>query len=688
MQMPDPIGAAPLKPTRSRFAPHRIFGWPVAILLALAYWGMATTAVDGKSNVFDEPLHQTGGFSYWTLRDYRIQPENGNIPQRIFGLPLALASEQYRFPPTDSAMWHRSEQWKLARRFYFDEGNGFESMLSQGRALAAVIGAGIVLLVYGLSRSLYGQAAGALSALLAAFSPNLLAHGALMTSDAALALMFPAALFCLWRSLHRLTLWTLLASGATLGVLLLTKFSALLIVPMSALLLALRFAVGRGLDVRFSGAQRRIHSRSRILLVLSGALCVQALLAFVLIWASYGFRYSAFAESEPGRDQLMESWETLSATPGPLTPIISFARERHLLPEAYLYGIAFVDRHSRARFAFLNGEYSVTGWAHFFPFAMATKTPLALFALLGLSAATFRRTSRATPDAARAGPPNATCYDAAPLWVMISVIGAASIASAINLGLRHVLPLYPALFVFAGGATQWIAWRRRVASVLVGLCACGFVLASVCIRPDYLAYFNPLVGPQHGYRHLVDSSLDWGQDLPGLAAWLREDPEVSRGAPSYLAYFGSASPRHYGVEARKLHSYHDWTETVPPRAYRLGAGVYCISATMLQTVYTNPPGPWTPLHEQRYQRARGIIEPLLVAGDPQDFVTLRGTEQRIAYRTFDELRFGRLAAHLRRREPDAQIGFSILIYRLSEDEIRSALDGPPAYADTASTRDR
>jgi hypothetical protein len=382
----------------------------------------------------------------------------------------------------------------------------------------------------------------------------------------------------------------------------------------------------------------------------------------------------------------MESWETLSKTPGPLAPIISFARARQLLPEAYLYGVTFVDRHSRARFAFLNGAYSVTGWPHFFPFAMATKTPLTLFFLLALSVATFRRRPRATANATRPESPSVTCYDAAPLWVMIAVIGAASIASGINLGLRHVLPLYPALFVFAGGAAQWIAWRRRVASVLVGLSACGFVLASLWIRPDYLAYFNPLIGPAHGYRHLVDSSLDWGQDLPGLAAWLHEDPEVSRGTPSYLAYFGSASPRHYGVEARKLPSYHDWIQTEPPRAYRLGAGVYCISATMLQTVYTNPPGPWTPLHEQQYQRARRIIEPLWDTSGSQDFVTLHSAEQRIAYRTFDGLRFGRLAAHLRRREPDTQIGFSILIYRLSEDEIRRALEGPPAYNDTAWAR--
>ena len=102
-------------------------------------------------------------------------------------------------------------------------------------------------------------------------------------------------------------------------------------------------------------------------------MCVQALFAFTLIWASYGFRYSAFAEDQPGVDRLMETWEMVSSTPGPMASVISFARERHLLPEPYLYGIAFVDRHSRERLAFLNGEYSESGWWHFFPSAVAVK---------------------------------------------------------------------------------------------------------------------------------------------------------------------------------------------------------------------------------------------------------------------------------------------------------------------------
>jgi 4-amino-4-deoxy-L-arabinose transferase-like glycosyltransferase len=657
-------------------AGRQLLGWPAAVALILAYWAMAITGVSGKSNVFDEPLHQTGGYSYWIYGDYRIHPENGNLPQRIFALPLLWQPDHYRFPSTDSDLWRNSAQWTLARRFFFEEGNDFESMLLRGRAAAAAIGAAIAALVYCWSRRLFGPEGGALSLILAVFSPNLLAHGPLMTSDAALALLLPATLACLWTALHRATPWTVLGCGAVSGLLFVSKFSALIVAPMGLLLVALRLAAGRVLLVRWAGGWHRIETRGRQCAVIAALLVVQIALIWLVIWASYGFRYSALAASEPGRDRLMESWQSLLETPGPVAPLVATARDHRLLPEAYLYGLAFVDRHSRARFAFLNGEFGVTGWWYFFPYAFAVKTPLGLFALLVLAAAALR--SGRSPGAPRAAAARASPYDAIPLFVLLAVFWTASMTAQVNVGLRHLLPVYPALFILSGAAARWLTQRRPIPSLMVIACVLWFAAASLSIRPHYLAYFNPLVGPEHGYRHLVDSSLDWGQDLPGLAAWLDADPAVRDGAPTYLAYFGSASPTHYGVEARKLPSYHDWRETADPRVHALAGGVYCVSATLLQSVYTDPPGPWTAGDEDRYWRVREKVVPLLAARATADDLVAADPELGRAYRTYDRLRFGRLRAWLRQREPDDRVGYSILIYRLSDADIRSALQGPPA----------
>jgi hypothetical protein len=637
---------------------------------------MAVTAVGGKSNVFDEALHQTGGYAHWVLADYRIQPENGNLPQRIFGLPLALNAEHYRFPSTDSELWRDSAQWTLARLFFFGEDNDFTSMLRRGRALAALLGAGIALLVYAWSRHLFGREGAALSLLLAAFSPNLLAHGPLMTSDATLTLALGAALACFWTALHRTSPWSVVASGLACGLLFVSKFSAVLFAPMALVLTALRIADGRALRVRCWRGWRRIESRGRQLAALCAVLGIHAVLVWGVIWASYGFRYEAFGPVGPPDSKLMESWESLLEAPGPVTPLLRVARDRRLLPEAYVYGAAFAHKHAGARYAFLNGEFGVTGWWYFFPYAFAVKTPLALFALLALAAgAAFAQRRLGKGDGPRAGRASGF-YAAAPLWVLIAVYGLFSLTANVNVGLRHLLPIYPALFVLAGAAARWIVWRRRLPAALTVAAALAFVAASLAIRPHYLAFFNALVGPERGYRHLVDSSLDWGQDLPGLAVWLEADPGARGGDPVYLAYFGSSSPASYGVRARALPSYHAWSGAVAAPSLELEAGVYCISATQLQSVYTDHPGPWTAARETLYQRARDAFEARLAAGGGAP--DWRDPSLRGAYRVYDQLRFGRLAAYLRRREPDAHVGYSILVYRLSEQQLHAALREPPA----------
>jgi hypothetical protein len=117
-----------------------------------------------------------------------------------------------------------------------------------------------------------------------------------------------------------------------------------------------------------------------------------------------------------------------------------------------------------------------------------------------------------------------------------------------------------------------------------------FVADSTARFPHYLAYFNQLVGPERAYRHMVDSGLDWGQDLPALARYLDAHPAET----AYLGYFGTADPSAYGVRATPLPA---------SRPGRLLPGTYCVSATYLQAVYDyeTPAGPWTREREAAYR---------------------------------------------------------------------------------------
>jgi hypothetical protein len=644
---------------------------PVIILLLL-HWGIAVSSVRDKSTTFDEISHLTAGYSYWLTGDFRLHPENGMFPQRWGALPLLLGS--YQFPSLDQLAWWESDEYAVGYHFFYDEGNDLDAMLLSGRAMMALLSVALGSLVYGWSRQLFGPAGGISSLALYAFSPTMLAHGPLITSDLAAALFFTASVGALWMTLHRVSPATMLCGTLAMAGLFLSKMSAVLIVPMGLLLLAIRLVSRAPLTVVLRHS-REIRSRRRQLVVFAVTGLIQVVTVVTLLWASCSFRYSAFREAEPDRDRL--GWEDVT----PIPSAVDFARDHHVLPEPYLYGFADVLHQAKTRRAFLNGQHSWRGWRSFFPYCLAVKTPLALFAILlaaaGGAVARWRAARSGPHDSPRAAVGKGL-YDTAPLWVLLAVYWAFAINSHLNIGHRHLLPTYPALFILAGGAAYWLTTRHRVVSVLVLGAAAAFVAESVIRWPHYLAYFNQLVGgPRHGYRHLVDSSLDWGQDLPGLKRWLdRHGLNGPDSTPVYLSYFGTGKPADYDIEATRLPGHFDhWRRR---ESYELTGGVYCISATMLQSVYSLVPGPWAVPYERAYQNALSNLRTIAQTTDPVAQKRLSNDFVRHKLALFEQLRFARLCAFLRHREPDDHVGYSILIYRLTDQDVFQALHGRPA----------
>jgi len=654
----------------------------MAVALAVWYWGMAVSGQFEKSTTFDEIAHLTAGYSYWLTGDYRLNPENGVLPQRWAALPLLLGD--YRFPSLDQPAWRKANVWELGDQFFHRLGNPLDSMLLCGRAMIALAGSALGLVIYAWSRSLFGASGGMLSLVLYVLSPGMLAHGSLITSDLMLTLTLTASMWCCWLMLHRTTVLTVLRSAAMMALLFVSKMSAVLVVPMSLALLGLRLAAQRR-ETRMGGPAPGTLAPLTPAAV-AGVVAVHVALIGLVIWAFFGFRYSIFGPQRHPDDRTVYAWQVLLAEAGPVGPVIELARTHRLLPEAYLYGFASTLYGSRQRLTFLNGEHGLTGWWYFFPYVVLVKTPLPVFLVLGFAAWGAVRLARS--GSRTEGPSTGHSlarglYATAPLWVLLVVYWAVALGSNLNIGHRHILPTYPALFVLAGSAARWFTrLRHKAASVALALCLLWMAIESLSIRPHYLAYFNQLVGgPSHAYRHLVDSSLDWGQDLPGLKRWLdRQGLGEHSATPVYLSYFGTGDPAYYGIAARPLPSYVPrGVRAIPP----LTGGVYCISATMLQAVYVEFGGRWTYDYERlyrtvtadvaRYHRTKGdqAARRRLEQEKGADFWAVR-------FRQYEQLRFARLASYLRQREPDDHVGYSILIYRLSNEQVQDALAGPLA----------
>lgn len=610
---------------------------------------LSLSASLSRGPAFDEPAHITAGSSYLAHGDYRFHPENGLLPQALVGLPLALNST-IEPPPATGEAWRTSNVWTAGRSYLFDQSMSWSRMMLRARSMILLLTLALAMAVWRVARSVWGPHGGLVSLALCALSPELLAHGTLATSDVAAALFFFLATVALWKLLGEARWPWVLASAGALAALALSKASAVLMGPVGVALLLGRIRTGS------VARPRRVTLALMLVLALSVA----------CIWGAYGARFDAFDPSDPAvaSAEFNKPLEPMLARAGALEPVLRMAIENKILPEAWLYGFTFVLAHSRARLAFLRGDLRSDGWWWFFPYVFLIKTPLPMLALLVLGLVT----------GLKHGEPRHLF----PCIALFSVYWAFSLTSSLNIGARHLLPTLPPLFVLAGAAGRWLkeAGPRRWA--LLALLA-GLLIDVGAAHPRYLAYFNPLVGgPSNAWRHVVDSSLDWGQDAPALAEELRRIQKPDELV--WLAWFGSVDPRRFGVKAQQLPSFSRWAPRGDPQPLR--PGLYAISATQLQGVYLPEPGPWGPTKEQDYQNAHAQwVRWLLSNGEPVMRADLLAEQDEAEWRRelerYDRLRFQKLCGWLRAEgEPVGRAGYSVLIYRLSDQDLRSALAFP------------
>ncbi len=622
--------------------------WRVLTVLAailITHAGLAIWAASGKSVTADEILHVTQGFFANRHGDYRVQPENGILPQRVHGLAGLITSAPT--PNLDkNDRWRTSSGSMIGYEFFYETGHDHFPMLMLARSLNVLFSLGTALLVFWWARRLAGAFAGLVATVLYALDPNLLAHAALATSDAAATLLLLTSVSLFWLQLEKPGPTMVLASSLVFGLACVAKFSAVLLLPMMVILIGVRIAGDR-------------HRRWCKFIPLS--LTTHALLGIVVIWMFYGFRFSGFSEDLPPADHYAAKWEDSLPYIGIQGQVVDICRKAQALPEAFVYGYAWIIQSSKARSAFLAGEYSIFGWPSFFPLAFLWKTTLAV--LLGLVPAVISLTLRwrKTPALIRND-----LWRTAPLLVFFGLFWTICLTSKLNIGHRHILPTYPILYVLLGAWVASLGGRRLWRVIVTGLLIGGHALACLQSAPHFLAHFNQAAGGSaNGYRLLVDSSLDWGQDLPALKDWLDENNRGPAAQDVFLSYFGSGEPNYYGIRSTRL-PFINGFKFIHPR-YEPAAGLYCISATMLQHVYSSHRGPWTTAQEHEYQLLRRLDRQSAAA-------TGRSLTQEL-WRKYDELRFARLCHYLRARPADAMAGYSILIFRVSEEELSAALDG-------------
>lgn len=659
----------------------------------LTYWIMAVSVSKRMGVTADEVVHLTGGYTYWTLNDYRLHPENGNLAQRIAALPL-LAMD-LTFPSLDEPSWVAAKVNVIGEKFFFEQDNNVELMLLFSRMMIALSGVFVVWLTWRWARSLFGVKAGWLALVLATFCPALLAHGGLATSDMVMTACVLGSLSLTWRLLHRATWLRLGLTSLACGLAFLSKMSGVIIVPIIVVLVLAR-SFHPAPVVLALGRVRWLRTPVSKLVATITLMSVVAVGSLIVLWASFGFRYSGFNPTRTPATGYYFSWDVvLSKEPVPQPPrssldslpperpapkqtkldrLLEWTRNHRLLPEAYVWGFAQTSQFSRYRPAYLMGELRTQGWIKFFPLAFLLKTPPASLILgaTGVAALLWSRRRRGSPQ--RPVRSRTWAYRATPLIVFFIIYWCMALTMNLNIGHRHILPTYPVFYILASASVLWLT-MSRLRIILLGLIAAGALHAgeSLLARPFYLSYFQSLAGgADRGYRYLVDSSFDWGQGLPDLEKWLAD--QKTRGAHQivHLSYFGADSPR-----ARKLDvvRFGDEINDSGRRIFPadLKKGWYVISATNFVQAYSMTRGPWTRRKEDIYKEIRDRLS-LPGARNPRT----EAERKQVLNDCMDLelLQAARIFTYLQNQTPVEIIGGSLLVFHLTEEDLAAALYAP------------
>jgi hypothetical protein len=496
-------------------------------LLILIFVLQCAWFIHTQSFTNDEPEHIIAGFEAWHFGEFKHWHDQPPLGRLLFTLPLLNSNLSYQFigeqvHPVAPA----PEVW-----------------LYRARPVNVLLGVALLLLLWGTARRLFSEPTANFVLALAVLSPELIAHFSVATIDGVGCLFVFASVVQLmryWRNPSRAQTAIL---GAVLGGLMLAKFNS---PPLFLLALCMVLVLAPG-EVSFH--PRGFQWRRTVAVFL---------IACMVVWMGYFFHVSKvmFADQMvtihfSGYTKILQyEMPTLK------TPITIF------LPACeWMTGLGMVVFHNmEGHRSFLLGHYSANGFKMYFPAGILLKWPLIIL-LLGASGicVLLRRLLPARRE-----------------LLLMSIFPAVYLVFAIfthiNIGIRHVLPIYPFLLLYAGAFTEWVRglrsmtrWTTHWTTLLLGMLLVAQAVDIARYAPDYLSYFTVLAKPANTWQLLSDSNTDWGQGMVALRQYQAEHPNET----IHLAYVGEVDPAFYGIRYTRLNEEDHPTGTVVVSATHL-----------------------------------------------------------------------------------------------------------------------
>lgn len=519
-----------------------------SVLIISSHWN--------DTPVVDEIPHIGAGYSYLVKQNMRLNPEHPPIAKDLAAIPLLFMNIErgvFKNPYWLGDITPTS-QWAVGKILLYQPGNDPDNILHWARLPMLLFFLSSAILIFKWGYKLYGKIGAYTALILFSFSPGVLAHSGLVTTDIAALTGILFAVYFFMKYLKEQTNKNLIVTGLVLGGALLTKFSALLLIPFFILLMVIYGLTEPAVLIR-----HKIRNLKKRLLAL---LAIFMVALFIIVWPAYLFHVLNYNPIQQSRDiQIILSGFNKYWWANALV----WMSDKPLLRAGSHYMLGFImigNRIFTAAPTYFLGKISPSG-PGYFPLIYFLKEPLPWLILATTSILftfwqlRFRKNSNPQSAAQRKSWIQ-DHFEEFGIILWLVAYWSISISSRLNIGIRHLLPIYPFSILLASGQlvriSNFVKRSGPVLSRLFFVCLISllgwYLFESLRARPNYLSYFNQVAGgPSGGYRYVVDSNLDWGQDLKRFAQWVN-DNSISK---IELDYFGWASIEYYlGVKFVKL----------------------------------------------------------------------------------------------------------------------------------------
>ncbi|MFQ5963083.1 MAG: ArnT family glycosyltransferase [Candidatus Scalinduaceae bacterium] len=449
-----------------------------------------------KSVTADEMIFIKSGHQYLKTGNINIDDVNPPLIMIISALPLLFLNTtvETEIPPGVEELWFQ----------LYSYSQNPDQILFWARVPMLLLSLMLALLVFRWARDFYGTKAGLLALSLYSFSPTIISLSGFATLDLGSTFFIFLALYLFWKFLKNPSLGRLVIMCLSVGLAFSSKHTSLMLIPSFILLSFIVVFKGNfNLPATWPFFKKYGKNHKIIFWGTSSGILIIILVLTVNIVCGFNGTGIPLGDLPFVEKEVFKSHPLFSRLINPYTDWIPIP-----LPYAYLRGIGSTIARTTMTHgfpSFLMGEISPDGWWYYFLFAFAVKTPIPFLIAILFSIVLIKKSK------------NINWCDELFLAIPIGVMFIMASRSNAQMGIRHILVVYPLLFVFASKLVQ-VDLKRKIITIICGIIlGIWYVYASISVSPHYLSYFNEFVGgPKNGYRYLIDSNLDWGQDVKGL----------------------------------------------------------------------------------------------------------------------------------------------------------------------------